>query len=144
MISRSTFTKARCSVSLVLVGAGRSELGAALFGLDRLEAGDILIKGRKVKLGSPSAAIAHGIGLVPEDRKLQGLMMQMSVLENSALCQSWTDAKVRLYQTGRESRQAAEPIYQQLRLKSCVARICRERIERREPAEGVARTLVDD
>ncbi len=54
-----------------LVGAGRSELGAALFGLDRITGG---------------AIHRHGtIGLLPEDRKLQGLMMQMSVIENSTL-----------------------------------------------------------
>ena len=54
-----------------LVGAGRSELGAALFGLDRITSGAIHRYGT--------------IGLLPEDRKLQGLMMQMSVIENSTL-----------------------------------------------------------
>lgn len=54
-----------------LVGAGRSELGAALFGLDRITGGAIHRQGT--------------IGLLPEDRKLQGLMMQMSVIENSTL-----------------------------------------------------------
>jgi len=55
-----------------LVGSGRSELGAALFGLDAVRGGNIRLKGGR-------------IGLVPEDRKLQGLMMQMSVLENATL-----------------------------------------------------------
>jgi ABC-type sugar transport system ATPase subunit len=100
-----------------LVGAGRSELGAALFGLDRLEAGEIRIKGRRVDRRSPSGAIAQGIGLVPEDRKLQGLMMQMSVLENSTL------SVIRSMQrfgfiNRRQERQSIGPIYQQLRLKS--------------------------
>ncbi len=54
-----------------LVGSGRSELGAALFGMDRITAGTIQRQG--------------SIGLVPEDRRLQGLMMQMSVAENGAL-----------------------------------------------------------
>jgi len=77
-----------------LVGAGRSELGAALFGLNRLRSGAIRMNGRLVKLTSPAAAIGAGLGLLPEDRKLQGLMMQMSVLENSTLAvlrryQSW-------------------------------------------------------
>jgi ABC-type sugar transport system ATPase subunit len=54
-----------------LVGSGRSELGAALFGMDRLEGGT-------VRLHAP-------IGLVPEDRRLQGLMMSMSVLENGTM-----------------------------------------------------------
>ena len=54
-----------------LVGAGRSELGAALAGLDPIRRGSIRLQGR--------------LGLVPEDRKLQGLMMQMSIAENSTL-----------------------------------------------------------
>jgi ribose transport system ATP-binding protein len=100
-----------------LVGAGRSELGAALFGLDQLEAGEIRIRGQRVEPRSPAAAIAQGIGLVPEDRKLQGLMMQMSVLENSTL------SVIRQMQTfgfidRQRETEALEPIYRQLRLKS--------------------------
>jgi ABC-type sugar transport system ATPase subunit len=66
-----------------LVGAGRSELGAALFGLDPITNGRIILKGRELKINSAAKAIQSGIGLVPEDRKHEGLMMQMSVLENS-------------------------------------------------------------
>lgn len=68
-----------------LVGAGRSELGNALFGLDRLGSGQLEIKGEPVRIRSPRQAIDAGLGLLPEDRKLQGLMMQMSVRENAAL-----------------------------------------------------------
>ena len=68
-----------------LVGAGRSELGAALFGLSRLRGGEIKVDGRIIKITSPQAAIRAGLALLPEDRKLQGLMMQMSVLENSTM-----------------------------------------------------------
>jgi ribose transport system ATP-binding protein len=66
-----------------LVGAGRSELGAALFGLDKITDGKITLKGRELKIHSTAEAMQNGIGLVPEDRKQDGLMMQMSVLENS-------------------------------------------------------------
>jgi ABC-type sugar transport system ATPase subunit len=68
-----------------LVGSGRSELGAALFGMDRLRGGTIQLRGRPVVPGSPRAAMRAGVGLLPEDRKRQGLMMQMSVRENSTL-----------------------------------------------------------
>jgi ABC-type sugar transport system ATPase subunit len=68
-----------------LVGAGRSELGAALFGLDRLASGTIQLNGQQIRPRSGRDAIAMGIGLVPEDRKQQGLMMQMSVKENCTL-----------------------------------------------------------
>lgn len=66
-----------------LVGAGRSELGAALFGVDPITSGRIILKGRELKINSAARAMQSGIGLVPEDRKHEGLMMQMSVLENS-------------------------------------------------------------
>jgi ribose transport system ATP-binding protein len=68
-----------------LVGAGRSEIGAALFGLDQRVSGTILLNGREINPRSPAEAIRLGIGLVPEDRKKEGLMMQMSVAENALL-----------------------------------------------------------
>jgi len=68
-----------------LVGSGRSELGAALFGLDRVTSGTVLLRGNAIVPGSPRDAMRAGIGLVPEDRKLAGLMMQMSVLENTTM-----------------------------------------------------------
>lgn len=68
-----------------LVGAGRSELGAALFGLERIHQGTLALKGKPFIPGSPGQAQASGVGLVPEDRKIQGLMLQMSVRENSTL-----------------------------------------------------------
>ncbi|SPF39848.1 fused D-ribose transporter subunits of ABC superfamily: ATP-binding components [Candidatus Sulfopaludibacter sp. SbA4] len=68
-----------------LVGSGRSELGAALFGLDRIRAGAIHLRGSPLQPASPRDAIRRGIGLLPEDRRLEGLMMRMSVIENSTL-----------------------------------------------------------
>jgi ribose transport system ATP-binding protein len=68
-----------------LVGSGRSELGAALFGLDSILQGRLLLNGKDYSPKRPAQAQAQGLGLVPEDRKLQGLMLQMSVRENSTL-----------------------------------------------------------
>jgi ABC-type sugar transport system ATPase subunit len=68
-----------------LVGAGRSSLGAALFGLDRIEGGALQLSGREFTPKNPAHAMRSGLGLLPEDRKLQGLMMQMSVRENGSL-----------------------------------------------------------
>ena len=67
-----------------LVGAGRTELARALFGIDPAR-GEILIEGRPVRIASPRDAIARGIGLVPEDRKLQGLILKMEVGHNISL-----------------------------------------------------------
>jgi ribose transport system ATP-binding protein/rhamnose transport system ATP-binding protein len=68
-----------------LRGAGRTELARAIFGADRIDAGRVYVGGREAAIGSPSAAIAHGIGLVPEDRKAQGLLMNLSTAENIPL-----------------------------------------------------------
>ncbi|MDJ0782115.1 MAG: sugar ABC transporter ATP-binding protein [Desulfosarcinaceae bacterium] len=65
-----------------LVGAGRSELARSIFGVDPIDSGDIFVDGRKVRIQSPKDAIAAGIGLVPENRKEQGLLLKMAVGEN--------------------------------------------------------------
>jgi len=67
-----------------LVGAGRTEVARALFGIDPAEGG-VRVEGRDVVLGSPQDAIALGIGLVPEDRKLQGLILKMEIGSNISL-----------------------------------------------------------
>jgi ABC-type sugar transport system ATPase subunit len=82
-----SFTLSRGEVLGVagLVGAGRSELGAALFGLDRIRSGQIRLGGALLTPKSPRDAMRRGIGLVPEDRRTEGLMMSMSVRENASL-----------------------------------------------------------
>ena len=68
-----------------LVGAGRSELSQALFGLDPRASGDVFVRGRRERIRRPSDAMRLGIGLVPEDRKRQGLVPMMSALGNTTL-----------------------------------------------------------
>jgi ABC-type sugar transport system ATPase subunit len=68
-----------------LVGAGRSELGTALMGLDRILSGNIRLHGEPYEARSPAQAQRQGLQWLPEDRKLLGLMLQMSVEENSTL-----------------------------------------------------------
>ena len=65
-----------------LVGAGRSELVNAIFGKDPKLSGDILIEEKSVKIDSPRDAMRHGIGLVTEDRKADGLLLGMSIAQN--------------------------------------------------------------
>jgi ribose transport system ATP-binding protein len=68
-----------------LVGAGRTETARAIFGADPIDSGEIQVLGKSVKIRSPQDAIKHGIGLVTEDRKQQGLVLGMAVRENSTL-----------------------------------------------------------
>ena len=68
-----------------LVGAGRSELARTIFGLTPADRGEILVKGRRVRIGSPADAIANGIAYVPEDRRRHGVVLEMPVSENVTL-----------------------------------------------------------
>jgi len=68
-----------------LVGSGRTEIGEALYGMDSIQRGDITLKGKPYQPHSPRRSIEEGLGLLPEDRKLSGLMMQMGVYENMSL-----------------------------------------------------------
>ncbi|MFB9376524.1 sugar ABC transporter ATP-binding protein [Kineococcus gynurae] len=68
-----------------LVGAGRSEVVQAVFGVDRADAGRVRVLGRELRLGSPRAAMAAGIALVPEDRRQQGLVLELSIERNATL-----------------------------------------------------------
>lgn len=65
-----------------LVGAGRSELMDAIFGLDRLAIGEISVDGEPVPVKNPQRAIDAGIGYVPEDRRIQGLFFNLGIDEN--------------------------------------------------------------
>ena len=68
-----------------LVGSGRSEVARAIFGIDRYDAGSVMVAGRRLRRGSPANAMAAGVGLVPEDRRQQGLVMDMSIQQNMTL-----------------------------------------------------------
>ncbi|HUL65845.1 MAG TPA: sugar ABC transporter ATP-binding protein [Burkholderiaceae bacterium] len=68
-----------------LVGSGRTELARALFGIDRLLAGSVKVEGEGIAVGSPRAAIDRGLYFVPEDRKRDGLLLDVSVAENISL-----------------------------------------------------------
>jgi ribose transport system ATP-binding protein len=68
-----------------LMGSGRTELARVLFGVDRLDAGEILVRGKPVSLANAREATAAGIALIPEDRRAQGLVLEHSVRDNLLL-----------------------------------------------------------
>jgi ABC-type sugar transport system ATPase subunit len=68
-----------------LVGSGRSEVLRAIFGADQPDSGEILIDGTRVRFSSPAQALRRGLGLLPEDRKSQGLLLNRALRENVAL-----------------------------------------------------------
>jgi ribose transport system ATP-binding protein len=89
-----------------LVGSGRTELARTIFGLDALKGGEIRIKGAAAKIASPSAAIAHGLYLVPEDRKRSGLILDFPIRENVTLANLETHARRGLIDFGAEEKDA--------------------------------------
>src|SRR3984957_9297330 len=68
-----------------LVGAGRTELARALFGVDRVDSGKLWVFGQPVTIRHPADATRIGIGFVTEDRLVSGLLMTMSIFENATL-----------------------------------------------------------
>jgi ABC-type sugar transport system ATPase subunit len=68
-----------------MVGSGRTELARALFGADPLRAGKITLKGSEVRFNSPAQAVNGGLALVPEDRKTQGLFLELPIRNNVTL-----------------------------------------------------------
>ena len=68
-----------------LMGSGRTELARCLFGIDKLDSGEIRIRGERVDLSDPRQAIDAGIALIPEDRRAQGLVLDHSVRANLLL-----------------------------------------------------------
>ena len=65
-----------------LVGAGRTELSRALFGITPADDGEISLNGKRISIPSPQRAIAHGIAYVPEDRRRHGVILEMSIAQN--------------------------------------------------------------
>ena len=65
-----------------LIGAGRTELMNAIFGLEKPDSGEVFFEGKKVEIRRPSDAIRHGIAYVTEDRKNEGLVLEMGVGQN--------------------------------------------------------------
>ncbi|WP_255307913.1 sugar ABC transporter ATP-binding protein [Streptomyces marincola] len=99
-----------------LVGAGRSEVVRAVFGVDRYDRGEVRVGGTPLPPGSPAAAMARGVALVPEDRRQQGLVMEMSVERNATLTRLRPLAARGLL-TGRGERRAAAAWAERLRVR---------------------------
>ncbi len=68
-----------------LLGSGRTETAKLIFGIDRSDVGDIYVKGNKIALHSPRQAIRHGFAMCPEDRKVEGIIPELTVRENIIL-----------------------------------------------------------
>ncbi|MBE5848055.1 MAG: sugar ABC transporter ATP-binding protein [Lachnospiraceae bacterium] len=93
-----------------LVGAGRSEIVRSIFGADSKTAGRILVDGREVKISHPAHAIAAGIGLIPEDRKREGVILKHEIYKNATLIQLKKMRQMGMLQAAREKSYTEQAI----------------------------------
>ncbi|MGR0280216.1 sugar ABC transporter ATP-binding protein [Marinomonas dokdonensis] len=100
-----------------LVGAGRSEVVEALFGYKAAQSGEIRLHGEKIEIHKPADAIKHRIGFVTEDRKLTGLMLNMSVTDNMIMPELLPYEKHHLI-SEELARDVANKMKEQLRIKT--------------------------
>ncbi|MEO8483952.1 MAG: sugar ABC transporter ATP-binding protein [Acidobacteriota bacterium] len=100
-----------------LVGAGRSEVARAIFGLDGRATGQVLVDGQAVHIASPREAMRLGIGLVPEDRKRQGLVLSMTSLANMTLAILPSLARATFVQSAAE-RALGQTYFDRLRVRA--------------------------
>ena len=100
-----------------LVGAGRTEVARVLFGLDRADAGEVLLDGKRVSFKTPSGALSAGIAYVPEDRHLDGLVAGFSIAENVTL-PILPRLFPRLFAQGSRERSLAAGYAERLRIRS--------------------------
>jgi ABC-type sugar transport system ATPase subunit len=100
-----------------LVGAGRSEIATAVFGLDKRATGSVQMDGAPLPLGSIKKAMRRGVGLVPEDRKRQGLVLGMSGRANFSLAMLDRLSRLGLLDRSQE-RRGAQEYFAKLRVKT--------------------------
>ena len=123
-----------------LIGAGRTELARAIFGIDRPAAGTLRMAGEDLRFASPRDAISRGIYLAPEDRKASGLILDDPIVSNVSLASLARFARAGLVDTAAE-RANAETQRQSLRIKAPDVATPHGLALRRQPAEGRARQV---
>ncbi|MFG1925560.1 sugar ABC transporter ATP-binding protein [Cryptosporangium sp. NPDC048952] len=99
-----------------LVGSGRSEVARCVFGIDKYDAGSVTVRGKALKPNRPTAAIDAGLALVPEDRRQQGLVMELSIERNATMTQMGGLSRFGLL-SGRAERTRAKEWSTRLQLK---------------------------
>jgi ribose transport system ATP-binding protein len=100
-----------------LTGAGRTELARAIFGMDSSVSGELLLEGKAIRIHHPRQAMRLGITYIPEDRKIDGLFLEMSLMNNIAVTnlQQVSDGE---FVNNRRLKQLAQEAVQQLQIKA--------------------------
>ena len=100
-----------------LMGAGRTEIAEAIFGVRPIDAGEIFINGKKENIKNPEAAIKKKIAFITENRKEEGLFLPLSIRENIAVC-SLNNRSEWGFIREKEEKKAVSEIYEKLKIKS--------------------------
>ncbi len=101
-----------------LVGAGRTELMRAVIGADEVKSGEIYLEGKKIRNRSPHEAMEHGIVLVPEDRKLQGILSNLSVSDNMNIAMLDVNSNRLGFVNGEKEEELAQKGIQDFKIKT--------------------------
>ena len=99
-----------------LVGSGRSETMELICGAKKMDSGEVWMNGQKMHINSPASAIEHGIGLIPEDRKEQGVILFNTVKFNTSLSAAHKLTKFGFI-SGKKNKEMAEKYRETLRIK---------------------------
>ena len=100
-----------------LVGAGRTEVMQAVFGADPVESGKVILNGKTLKITDPGSALEQGIGLIPEDRKNQGVLLGLTVKENVTFS-SLRQAMIGPFVNDKKDAKIADEYIRKLRIKT--------------------------
>ncbi|MDR1137375.1 MAG: sugar ABC transporter ATP-binding protein [Synergistaceae bacterium] len=100
-----------------LVGSGRTELVRAIFGADAMTSGEILLEGKPVSIKNPKNAVKLGIGLIPEDRKRHGVILNKSIRQNTTMAAVSKIVHMGMIKHAEEKR-AAKELAEKLRTKT--------------------------
>lgn len=101
-----------------LVGAGRTEVARAIFGADPVDAGEIYVRGKRVRIKSPADAIRHGIAYLSEDRRRYGLMLGLDVETNMVLPSMEDFLRLRTFVDRKRARDRCQEYVAKLRIKT--------------------------
>ncbi|MGD1817089.1 MAG: sugar ABC transporter ATP-binding protein [Pleomorphochaeta sp.] len=101
-----------------LVGAGRTELFRALIGADKAYFKKIIKNGQEIKLRNPNEALFNGIGLVPEDRKTQGLILPFSIKDNIVINSLEKEAKAKIFENKKANIKISDSMVKKINIKT--------------------------